>query len=452
VAPSDVAQRDSSEERAIQHLRRAGQEATEVPGIPPGTSARPIGHVGVVGGGMMGRGIAMSFLNAGIPVTLVETSDESLWTALGEIRALYDASASKGTVTGEAVSERLALLRGSVGDAALGTVDLAIEAVYEDLSLKKQVCVRLGQICKPGAIIATNTSTLDVDELADASGRPADVVGLHFFSPAHVMRMLEVVRAARTASDVVATSMQLAGRIGKVAVVSGVCYGFIGNRMMEPYMREAERLLLEGATPPDVDAAVEEIGMAMGPCRMLDMAGVDVGARTVIERAKAGALPDDPTYRILVRRLFDLGRLGRKTGAGYYRYEGRTAIPDPAFERIARQLAGEHGIERRADIGRQEILERLLFPLINEAARILEEGIACRGGDIDVVWTAGYGFPTRLGGPLFFADEVGLLEIVSRLQELGRRLGNCHGYWTPANLLVDLSSRGGRLSEWHVLS
>lgn len=339
-------------------------------------------------------------------------------------------------------------LSGALSDAALAECDLVIEAVFEDLGLKRSVCHRLGQVCKPGAIIATNTSTLDVDVLAQASGRPTEFVGMHFFSPAHVMRLLEVVRGAQTSPQVLATVMQLARRLGKVAVVSGVCYGFIGNRMAEVYMREAEFLIMEGSAPAEVDAAVEALGMAMGPCRMLDMAGIDVGARTVIEHGKIGGLPPDPAYRALVRRLFELGRFGQKTGCGYYRYEGRTAVPDPQAGRIAADTAAAHGIALRDGIEAQEIVERLLYPMIDEAARILEEGIAYRPGDIDVVWTAGYGFPDHLGGPLFFADQIGLPKIVARLAHYAAERGNAFGYWTPSNLLTELAAGGRRITDW----
>ncbi|HSV46614.1 MAG TPA: 3-hydroxyacyl-CoA dehydrogenase family protein, partial [Ramlibacter sp.] len=305
-----------------------------------------------------------------------------------------------------------------------------------------------GAVCKPGAIIATNTSTLDVNALAAATGRPADVVGLHFFSPAHVMRLLEVVRGEKTAPEVLATVMKLAGRLKKVAVVSGVCYGFIGNRMAEAYVREAEFLLLEGAEPQQIDSAAEALGLAMGPCRMLDMAGIDVGAKTVIERAKAGGLPPDPSYRVLVRKLFELGRLGQKSGAGFYRYDGRKPLPDPELRNICEALAAEHGIARRTDINDGEIVERLMYPLVNEGARILEEGIAYRPGDVDMVWVAGYGFPDFRGGPLFMADQIGLETIVERMADYGIGRGNAFGYWTPSELLVRLAAEGKHFSTW----
>lgn len=440
--------RASPESRALRHLFFAQRQAARIPGLPPGLALRPLHAVGVLGGGTMGRGIAMNFLNAGLATTLVETTQDALDAACAGIRAVYEASAAKGRLGADDVQARMALLRPALDDSALAPCDLVIEAVYEDLALKKQVCARLGQLCKPGAIIATNTSTLDVDALAEATRRPADVVGMHFFSPAQVMRLLEVVRGRQTSPEVLATVMQLARRIGKVAVVSGVCYGFIGNRMAEVYMREAEFLVMEGAEPAEVDAAVEDLGMAMGPCRMLDMAGIDVGARTVIEYGKAGGLPPDPGYRALVQRLFALGRFGQKTGAGYYRYEGRKAVSDPETGRIAEALAHQHGIARRADLPRQEIVERLLYPMVNEAAKILEEGIAYRPGDIDVVWTAGYGFPEHRGGPLFMADEIGLPAIVEALERHGARGGNRFGYWTVSPLLEALAARGQRISDW----
>ncbi|MDM0018231.1 3-hydroxyacyl-CoA dehydrogenase NAD-binding domain-containing protein [Variovorax saccharolyticus] len=440
--------RVSPESKAMRHLFFAERLASKIPGLPRDTTLRPVRSVGVLGAGTMGGGIAMNFANAGIPTVLVETSQAALDRGLGIIRANYEASAAKGRLTAEQVEARMALLRGSLDDAALADCDLVIEAVFENMELKKQVCARLGAVCKPGAIIATNTSTLDVDVLAEATGRPADVVGMHFFSPANVMRLLEVVRGAKTAPEVLATVMQLARTIGKVAVVSGVCYGFIGNRMAEVYMREAEFLMMEGASPAQIDGAVEALGMAMGPCRMLDMAGIDVGAKTVIEYGKAGGLPPDDSYRAVVRKMFELGRFGQKTGAGYYRYDGRKPVDDPETARIAAELAAQHGIARRDDIPPQEIVERLLYPLINEGARILEEGIAYRPGDIDMVWVAGYGFPDHRGGPIHMADAIGLPQIAARLAHYAKTRGNPHGYWSISPLLASLAGQGKRLSDW----
>ncbi len=445
--------RISPQSQAMRHLFFAERAASKIPGLPKTVALRPVKSIGILGAGTMGGGIAMNFANVGLPVVLVETTQAALDRGLGLIRANYEASAAKGRMTAEQVTARMALLTGSLADSALAECDLVIEAVFENLALKKQVCARLGAVCKPGAIIATNTSTLDVDVLAAATGRPADVVGMHFFSPANVMRLLEVVRGAQTAPDVLATVMQLARTIKKVAVVSGVCYGFIGNRMAEVYMRQAEFLMMEGASPAQVDGAVEALGMAMGPCRMLDMAGIDVGAKTVIEYGKAGGLPPDPSYRALVQKMFELGRFGQKTGAGYYRYEGRKAVADSETVRLAAELAAAHGIAQRAGhfgtpAGQQEIVERLLYPLINEGAKILEEGIAYRPGDIDIVWTAGYGFPDHQGGPIWMADRIGLATLAERLAHCAEVRGNAFGYWTAAKLLTDLAAQGKRLSDW----
>ena len=435
--------RNSSESRALRHLFFAEREAAKVPGLAKDVKTRPITKVGIVGAGTMGGGIAMNFANAGIQTVLVETSQAALDRGLGLVRSNYEASAAKGRLTEQQVSQRMALLAGSLDYAALSDCGLVIEAVFENMALKKQICARLGQVCKPGAIIATNTSTLDVDVLAQATGRAQDVVGMHFFSPANVMRLLEVVRGAQTAPDVLATVMQLARKIGKVAVVSGVCYGFIGNRMAEVYMREAEFLMMEGATPSVIDRAVEALGMAMGPCRMLDMAGIDVGAKTVIEYGKSGGLPPDDSYRAVVQQMFELGRFGQKTGAGYYHYDGRKPVDDPETARIAKALADSHGIAQRSDIPQQEIVERLLYPLINEGFKILEEGIAWRPGDIDVVWTAGYGFPDHKGGPMFMANVLGLKVIADRMAHYASTRGNAYGYWTVSPLLAS-QARGSQ--------
>lgn len=440
--------RSSPASKALRHLFFAEREAAKIPGLSRNTKLRPVRRVGIVGAGTMGGGIAMNFANAGIPTVVVEASDEALERGLGLVRKNYEASAAKGKLPVEQVDRRMDLLTGSLDHAALADCDLVIEAVFENLDLKRQVCEKLGAVAKPGAIIATNTSTLDVDLLAQATGRPADVLGMHFFSPANVMRLLEVVRGRATAPDALATVMKLAATTAKVAVVSGVCRGFIGNRMAEVYMREAEFLLMEGAQPRQIDGAVEALGMAMGPFRMLDMAGVDVGAKTVIEYGKAGGLPPDPSYRAVVRKLFELGRFGQKTGAGYYRYDGRHPMPDPELSAIARSLGHAHGIAQRSDITDQEIVERLLYPLINEGLEILDEGIAYRPGDIDVVWVAGYGFPDHRGGPMFMADQLGLSTIAERLAHYAQARGNPFGYWTPSPLLTRLATSKQALAGW----
>ncbi|ENO87353.1 3-hydroxyacyl-CoA dehydrogenase NAD-binding domain-containing protein [Thauera linaloolentis] len=434
--------------QAMRALFFAEREAAKLPGLPADVALRPIRRVGVVGAGTMGGGIAMNFANAGIPVVLVDTSAEALARGLDIVRRNYQASAARGKLDVAEVERRMACLHGTLALADLGDCDLVIEAVFENMALKLQVCAQLGEVCRPGAIIATNTSTLDMDALARASGRAGDFVGMHFFSPANVMRLLEVVRGAHTAPEVLATVVRLARTIGKVAVVSGVCYGFIGNRMLESYLRESEFLLLEGASPARIDAAIQSLGLPMGPCRMLDMAGLDVAAKVVIEHLKAGGLPPDPSYRAAVQRMFALGRFGQKTGAGYYRYDGRTPLPDPEVADICRALAAEHGIAQRDDIGDDEIIERCLYPLINEGARILEEGIAYRPGDIDVVWTCGYGFPDHRGGPMHMADRLGAAHIVRRLEHYARQRGNPHGYWDRSALLARLAEHGGRLADF----
>lgn len=439
--------RKSPESEAMRHLFFAEREAGRIPGLPGGLKSRAIDKVGVVGAGTMGGGIAMACINAGIPTVLVEQGQDALDRGLGGVRKTYQASVARGRLRPEDVDRRMAALTGSTDYAAFADCDLVIEAVYENLDLKQRVAAQLGRVCKAGAIIATNTSTLDVDVLAQASLRPADCLGLHFFSPANVMRLLEVVRGAATAPEVLVTVMPFARRIAKTPVVSGVCYGFIGNRMLEPYLRETEFLLLEGASPAQIDGAIQALGMVMGPCRMLDLAGIDVAAKVVIERGKAGGLPRDPAYRAVVLKLFELGRHGQKTGAGYYRYDGRAHLPDDATARICAELARAHGVARRTDITDQEIIERCLYPLIAEGARILEEGIAARPGDIDIVWTHGFGFPDYRGGPIFMADRIGLAQIVARLAHYAQTRGDAHGYWTTPRLLVDTARAGKRLSD-----
>ncbi|MFC6761456.1 3-hydroxyacyl-CoA dehydrogenase [Sulfitobacter porphyrae] len=437
--------------RALRHLFFAERAARKIPGLGRDTAARNVEKVGVLGVGTMGSGIAMSFANAGFPVRLVETSQEALDRGTGLIARAYASTVKRGLLREEDAQARISAMTGSTDMSDLSDCDLVVEAVFEDMDLKLSVARKLGGICKPGAIIATNTSTLDVDRIAQVTGRASDVLGTHFFSPAHIMRLLEVVRGKDTAPDVLETVMGLARKIGKTAVVSGVCYGFIGNRMAEVYMRESEAMQLEGATPSQIDGVVENpahLGLAMGPSRMLDMAGVDVGARTVIEWIKGGEGPKDPAYRILCRTMFERGLHGQKTGGGYYRYEGRQAVHSDETEALSRELAQAYGIVRRDSISYEEIFERLLFPMINEAALILEEGIAYRPDDIDVVWTSGYGFPAWRGGPVFMADEIGLDRIVTRMDHYAEALGNAHGYWTVSPLLRRLAEAGKRLSDW----
>ncbi len=426
----------SPQSAALRHLFFAERQAAKIDGLPADTALRPIETVGIIGAGTMGGGIAMSFANAGIPVTLVEVDEESLGRGMATIEKNYAAGVRRGKLSGEQASERLGLIAGAVGYEALADVDLVIEAVFEDPGLKKTVFGKLDQTCKAGAILATNTSYQDVNAIAAATSRPADVIGLHFFSPANIMKLLEVVRGDRTADDVLATCMALAKRIRKVPVMARVCYGFIGNRMLNPYFREAQLCVLEGATPAQVDTALEWWGMAMGPLRVADLAGLDVGykAREALPEKERG---DPRSYRV-ADVLVEMGRLGQKSGAGYYRYdpETRRHESDPAVLEIIEREAAAFGIERR-EIADDEIVDRLIYALVNEGMRIVEEGIAQRPGDIDVVYVYGYGFPAWRGGPMHYAEAVGLPKVLARITEFCERFGE--EAWTPAPLLERLA-------------
>jgi 3-hydroxyacyl-CoA dehydrogenase len=373
---------------------------------------------------------------------VVEVAQEALDKGLGVVRKNYAATVAKGRLSQEAMDQRMALLHGVLSYDDLKDVDIVIEAVFEDMALKKQVFEKLDAAAKPGAILATNTSTLDVNEIAAVTKRPQDVVGLHFFSPANVMKLLEVVRAAKTAPDTLATAMKLARTIKKVGVVAGVCDGFIGNRMLHAYFREAGFLLEEGALPQQVDRVIESFGFAMGPFRVSDLAGLDVG--WYIRKRQAATRPAHLRYSKVADQICELGRFGQKTGAGWYRYEAgnRTPIPDPEIEALIFKASKEAGIERR-EITDQEILERCMYALVNTGAKILEEGIALRASDIDVVYIYGYGFPRFRGGPMFYADSVGL----DQVYEAVKRFHGQHGvFWEPAPLLERLAREGGRFS------
>jgi len=392
----------------------------------------------VVGAGTMGGGIAMNFANAGIPVAVLEISREALDRGLGVVRRNYETTASKGRISAADVERRMGLIRPTTSYDDIADADLVIEAVFESMDIKKEVFRKLDAVCKPGAILATNTSTLDVDEIASVTGRPQDVIGMHFFSPANVMRLLENVRGKATVDDVIATVMELSRRIGKVGVLVGVCDGFVGNRMLHQRNREAMFLVEEGAKPEQVDKVLYDFGFPMGPFAMSDMAGLDVGYKVREERRKAGKV--EPRESRWIDQIVELGRHGQKTGAGIYRYQdGRTPLPDAEIEQLIERCAREAGIERR-DIGDQEILERCLYPLINEGAKILEEGIAARPLDIDIIWINGYGFPAYRGGPMFWADQIGLKNIVAAYRRYAEQLG-AH-YWTPAPLLEKLAREG----------
>jgi 3-hydroxyacyl-CoA dehydrogenase len=380
----------------------------------------------------------MAYANAGIPVKVLEVEQETLERGLKGIRSNYLASVKKGRLTQEKADELLSRIEPVLSYDALADVDIVVEAVFESMDLKKAVFAKLDRVCKPEAILATNTSSLDLDEIAGSTSRPQQVIGHHFFSPAHIMRLLEVVRGRKTSEEVIATSMALAKRLRKVAVLAGNCRGFIGNRMLFGYVREAQFLVEEGAAPEQVDAVLYDFGMAMGPFAMLDLAGIDVGWR-VRQEAKSFE-PSGRRQPVVEDRLYELGRYGQKTAAGWYRYEkgDRRPLPDPEVHKIIEDATREAGIERR-EIGNEEILERTLYPLINEAARLLEEGIALRAGDIDVVYVYGYGFPARRGGPLWYADTVGLERIYKRICELGTVQGEV---WEPAALLERLAREG----------
>jgi 3-hydroxyacyl-CoA dehydrogenase len=431
------------EGRAYRHLFFAERELRRIPGLPADVKSRKIAKVGIVGAGTMGGGISMCFANAGIPVAIVDAKQAALDRGLATIRKNYERSVTRGSLKPEQMEQRLALIAPSLDYAALGDADLVIEAVFENMALKKEIFARLDAVAKPGAILGTNTSTLDIDHIAAVTQRPQDVIGLHFFSPANVMRLQEIVQCAKTAPDVVMTALDIAKTIRKVGVVAKVCYGFIGNRMMDPYGREAERCLMEGAAPEEVDAALEDFGMAMGILAVYDMAGIDIGHLTRVERAHL--LPKDPSFYRPSAMLTERGWLGQKSGRGYYRYEGGKRTPDPEVVALIREEAARLGVPQRKP-SRQEIQERCLYAMINEGARILEEGVACRASDIDIVYTAGYGFPGYRGGPMFYADTVGLKVIYDKIVEFGRTLDP--QYWQPAPLLEQLAKAGSSFAQW----
>ncbi|MGH8851074.1 MAG: 3-hydroxyacyl-CoA dehydrogenase NAD-binding domain-containing protein [Casimicrobiaceae bacterium] len=428
------------ESRALRHAFFAERAAAKIPDVPPGTPARTIDGAGVIGAGTMGAGIAICLLDAGIPVALLETKQEALDKGVAAIRRYYEGAAAKGRLAAAEVGRRMGMLRPTLGYDELAGADLLIEAVFEDLAVKQAVFERLDAVAKSGAILASNTSTLDLNRIAAFTARPQDVVGMHFFSPANVMKLLEVVRGAKTASDVLVTAMRVAKRMRKTAVVSGVCDGFIGNRMVEQYLRQAFFLLEEGASPQQVDRALEKFGMAMGPFRMSDLAGNDVGwyirKRRYVEKPQI-------VYSRIADRLCELGRFGQKTGLGWYRYEGgrRDALPDPAVDALIANYRQEHGMIARA-IGDPEIVERCIYALVNEGAHILEDGIALRASDIDVVYLTGYGFPVYRGGPMYYADTVGLYNVIRAMHRFAVAGRGDATFWQPAALLARLGAEG----------
>jgi len=428
------------ESRALRHLFLAERAASKIADVPSSTPQREIRTVGVIGAGTMGGGIAMNFLNAGIPVTILETKQEALDRGVATIRRNYESQVKKGKLKPEKYEERMGLLQTTLSYDDLKHADLIIEAVFEELGVKEIVFKQLDAVAKPGAILASNTSTLDVDKIAAFTQRPQDVVGMHFFSPANVMKLLEVVRGKHTAKDVLATVMQLAKKIKKTAVVSGVCDGFIGNRMIEQYSRQAGFLLDEGATPQQVDKAVEKFGFAMGPFRMGDLAGNDIGwairKRRAVERA-------DMKYSATADKLCELGRYGQKTGAGWYDYQAgkRDAIPSELVNKMIEEHRKSLGITPRK-ISDEEIVQRLVFSLVNEGAHILEDGIAGKSGDIDMVYLTGYGFPIHRGGPMHYAGEVGLVNVVQAMNRFAQNPLDDAAFWQPAPLLARLAAEG----------
>ena len=440
----------SDESKALRHLFFAERAVSRVPGLSDRVEARTIKRVGVIGAGTMGGGISVAFADAGIPVQVVESAPDLLERGLARMRSTIESGVARGRITREQAEQRIGLIQGDVDLGALADVDLVIEAVFEDLALKKRIFRDLGRLARRDAVLASNTSTLDLNEIALESGRPDDVVGLHFFSPANVMRLLEIVRGARTSPQALATAMAISKKLRKVGVVVGVCYGFAGNRMMnEGYLREADQLLLEGATPEQVDRALEAFGFAMGPFTMSDMAGNDVGFKA---RETVGIKAQRPApYHEVCDELARLGRLGQKSGSGFYRYQAgdRTPTRDPDVITIIEGLAKKFGIKRRASVPDDEVVIRCVYPLINEGARILEEGIAARASDLDVIWTTGYGFPRFRGGPMFYADTLGLREVYGQIA----RLHGLHGhYWKPATLLQQLAEKGSSFATWDAAS
>jgi 3-hydroxyacyl-CoA dehydrogenase len=425
----------SPESAALRHIFQAERAASHILDVPKDTPTRPIRKVGVIGAGTMGGGISMSLINAGIPVVLLEMKQEALDKGLATMRRNYQGALKKGTLTEAALEQRMGLVTPALDYALLKDVDLVIEAVFESMDVKKQVFEKLDRVVQQGAILASNTSALNLDQIAQFTKRPQDVIGLHFFSPANVMRLLEIVRGAKTAKDVLATAMQLAKKMGKIAVISGVCDGFIGNRMVARYGAAAHDLIMAGALPAQVDGALQDFGMAMGPFRMSDLAGLDIG--WAARKRRAAESPGSDLSNV-ADDLCEAGRFGQKTGAGWYRYDAgsRNAVPDPAVTAIIEKYRKQKGITPRK-VSDEEIVERCIYALVNEGARIVEDGTAQRSSDIDIVYLNGYGFPAWRGGPMFYADQVGLSEVARSLRHMGA---------SPAPLLARLAQEGKTFS------
>lgn len=422
----------SDQSKAQRYAFFAEREAAKIAGVPDGTKPRPVNRVAILGAGTMGGGIAMSFANAGVPVTLIETGEEQLKRGLGIMQKNWEATAARGGIPADAPAKRMALINGVVGIENVGDADLVIEAVFETMAVKKEVFGKLDQYAKPGAVLASNTSYLNIDEIAKSTKRPQDVLGMHFFSPANVMKLCEIVRADKTAPDALVTAVTIARKIAKVPAVVGVCDGFVGNRMLAQRGKQSEKLLFEGALPQQVDAVVTKFGMPMGPFAMGDLAGLDIGWRSRKDRGIKSEIAD---------ALCEAGRFGQKTGKGYYKYEAgsRAPLPDPEVEKLIDETLLRLGRKKRV-VSDEEILERMMYPMINEGAKILEEGIAARPSDIDVVWLYGYGWPIYRGGPMFWADSVGLKHIADRLAFYAKETNDPS--LEPAPLLKKLAAEG----------
>jgi 3-hydroxyacyl-CoA dehydrogenase len=434
----------STESAALRHVFFAERQAAKIPDVPADTPTTPVRRLAVLGAGTMGGGIAMAFANAGMDVLVIDREQALVDKGLETIRKNYAATVSKGRLSRTEMDTRFGRIHGMTSWDRLGDVDLVIEAVFEEMGLKKEIFGKLDRAARKDAILATNTSTLDVNEIARTTSRPEQVIGLHFFSPANVMRLVEIVRGEKTAKPTIATSMKLAKQIGKVGVLVGVCHGFVGNRMLYGYFREAQLVLQEGASPAQVDGVMTRFGFAMGPCATSDLAGIDVGWR--VRKAQPRPPPGDRDSGAVSDRLAEMGRYGQKTNAGFYRYEAgsRSPIPDPEVEAVIAQVSTELGIRRRA-VDDDEILERCMYAMINEGAKILDEGIALRASDIDTVWIHGYGFPAHRGGPMFHADTVGLAKVHARVRDLMSGHGRA---WQPSPLLEKLAGENGTFASF----
>jgi len=431
----------STESKALRHLFFAERDVAKVPDIPKDTPTRDIRRAAVVGAGTMGGGIAMTYANAGIPVLLKDVDDAAVQRGLATIRRNYDVTMSKGKMTADQVEKTMALITPTTTYDGFDDVDIVVEAVFENLDLKKATFAELGKVTRPACVLASNSSTLDIDEFARASGRPAQVIGHHFFSPANVMKLLEIVRGRETSREVIATSLKLAKKLGKVGVVVGNCFGFVANRMLAYYMREAYLLLEEGASVEQIDRVLTEFGLPVGPFGMQDIAGIDVGARIRQYLASIGKSRAEGPQSAVPDRLFAMGRYGQKTGAGWYKYDApgsRNRTPDPLIDQLATEEAARRGVTRRA-VSDDEIIARITTALANEGARVLEDGFATRAGDIDIIYAYGFGFPRQSGGPMFYAETVGLDKVLARVKEYRARFGD---YWEPAPLLERMVAEG----------